>query len=368
MSSRTSIEWAANRDGTPGATWNPIRALYRLDGIDHEPTLHMVGFHCVHVSEGCRNCYAERLNMSPRFPGHGTGLPYAKQSEAKVHVFLDEERLAIPLRRRKPTTYFLSSMTDVFADFVSNDMLDRLFAVMAISPQHTFIVLTKRADRMREFVSTHTRQSMNAKIYSFLGSPIGSKVKHGGEWRKPWPLPNVWLGVSVEDQATADERIPHLLATPAAIRCLSAEPLLGSLKLNRLNIRPPFGARGWYDALSEWREIVGERDQDVEGALDWIICGGESGPNARPMHPDWARSLRDQCAAAGVPFFFKQWGEWIPLEVSGRDAFWPTDAKSALRLNADGSRGPDGWPLQRVGKARAGRLLDGMEHNGRPQL
>jgi protein gp37 len=364
MGATTSIEWAANADGTPGATWNPIRAQYTVPG-----DIARIGTHCVHVSEGCRNCYAERMNMR-MLPGNGTGLPYAKQSEAKLRIFLDERMLAIPLRRRKPTTYFLSSMSDVFADFVTDDMLDRLFAVMALSPQHTFIVLTKRAERMRAYCSTlgghHERdrvslamKALDAEL-SLSGKGAWYTLRDGGAF-----FPNICLGVSVEDQPTADERIPHLLATPARWRAVSAEPLLARVDLEFIPANYPEAPRGRlkpgvYNALSgEWWPAIGDAEEESRTRerdlprVDWLICGGESGPNARPMHPDWARSLRDQCAAAGVPYFMKQWGEWKPGEL---------DRETTIL------GGAPAYHMLRVGKARAGRLLDGVAHNARPDF
>lgn len=174
-----------------------------------------------------------------------------------------------------------------------------------------------------------------------------------------WPLPNVWIGVSVEDQATADERIPLLRHTPAAVRWVSAEPLLGPVDIGRIR-----------------RDGAGQ-----DGNIDWIVAGGESGPHARPMHPDWARSLRDQCSAAGVPFLFKQWGEWGPDWDGARTCSNCGNTKADFA-----STGPSGddecghcggeiWidakkpldELRRVGKRRAGRLLDGVLHDGYPE-
>lgn len=376
MAANTSIEWAANADGTPGATWNPIRAHY----FNGRTTKH--GFHCVHASEGCRFCYAETLNVAARFPGVGTGLAYTKQNEAKVTVYLDADRLAIPLRRRKPTTYFLSSMTDVFADFVSDADLDRLFAVMGFCEQHTFIVLTKRSDRMRAYCNTlgqhheRDRVSLAAKQLdadmNLGGRGFWYTLKHGGAF-----LPNVWLVVSVEDQANVG-RVIDLVNTPAAVRGVSYEPALGPLVLDR---RCMVGDETYWDFL---RGVTGATLQHVvlephkTPRIDWVICGGESGRNARPMHPDWARSLRDQCAAAGVPFFFKQHGEWAPeneftgihpdacYDEAGRERFL---GRAVSREGAFLPAATDGSEFMRkCGKARAGRKLDGRTHDERPKF
>lgn len=364
MAANTSIEWAANADGTPGATWNPIRAHY----FNGRTTKH--GFHCVHASEGCRFCYAETLNVAARFPGIGTGLAYTKQNEAKVTVYLDEERLAAPFRKRKPTTWFLSSMTDVFADFVSDADLDRLFAVMALCPKQTFIVVTKRSDRMRAYFAAITAgQRAAGELETCVPSRFadaacaltGDPCTDGWLEDQPWPLPNVWLVVSAEDQANFNARTEDLRNTPAAVRGVSIEPMLCPIDIGK--------AVGWQ----------GESGFDPHAVrIDWVICGGESGRNARPMHPDWARSLRDQCAAASVPFFFKQWGAWEP-----RDQWSPVQltsrgprAERMVAIQRDGSQTPHdvnpddvgGHRMAFVGKGASGRLLDGVEHNGRPSL
>lgn len=195
----------------------------------------------------------------------------------------------------------------------------------------------------------------------------------------PWPLPNVWLGVSAEDQKRANERIPDLLATPAAVRFLSAEPLLGPIDLHRLRI-----AADHHTIMSalEGYHLTYRAHPDEKTKLDWVIVGGESGKDARPMHPDWARSLRDQCTAACVPFFFKQWGSWGPGAAFAAER----SARSVYRgeiqtLSIPGSRdiklctptrdhdrlGPP-LTLERYGKKVPGRLLDGIEHNGMPQI
>jgi protein gp37 len=238
-------------------------------------------------------------------------------------------------------------MSDLFHPKVSDDFINRVFAVMALCPQHTFQILTKRPKRMLEYVEGF------AVGESDLIPPFGP-VKHADGLRAAvhnWPLPNVWLGVSVEDQKTADERIPLLLQTPAAVRWLSYEPALGPLNLEEL---PSASGIGRYlDSLSNAGVDPGAK---IPSKLDWVIAGGESGPHARPSHPDWFRSVRDQCHAAGVPFFFKQWGEWVQSPDS-------EDAYDAVRgfLTV-----PLGGAFKRVGKKRAGRMLDGREWNEYP--
>ena len=168
-----------------------------------------------------------------------------------------------------------------------------------------------------------------------------------------WPLPNVWLLVSAENQEAADKRIPYLLNTPAAKRGVSVEPMLDEIRLDCLGYKP-----GWHwDALSgfQWQDAY-EDYQAGTVKLDWVICGGESGHGASPMHPDWARSLRDQCQAAGVPFFFKQWGEWWPAE-KGR--LYDIENTRTVMWS-------DGQDMLRIGKKAAGRLLDGVVWNQFP--
>jgi hypothetical protein len=185
-----------------------------------------------------------------------------------------------------------------------------------------------------------------------------------------FPLPNVWLGVSVENQQAADERIPLLLETPAAVRFLSCEPLLGPVSLEKWMpiYKEAETLKEYANGIFQYERpgVPGWHRFSAKSKIDWVIAGGESGPGARPMHPDWARGLRDQCQAAGVPFFFKQWGEWAPL--SQNDGIWATDSKSCVRFSVDGKKEEGGWPLQRVGKKTAGRLLDGQTWDGMPEV
>jgi protein gp37 len=307
MGDRSKIEWT-------DASWNPIRARNRATG--------KIGWHCTHASEGCRNCYAEAINRRL-----GTGLAYKPGHEPDIEIFLDPKMLTQPLRWRQPRKIFVGSMTDLFADFVPDAMIDQVFAVMLLCPQHTFQVLTKRPARMRALISGLTAQ-IDATCKA-----IGPRYLT----RRPWSLSNVWLGVSAEDQLAFDERAAALLAMPAAVRFVSIEPMLGPIDGG--NLLP---------------------------GLDWVICGGESGLHARPMHPDWARSLRDQCQAAGVPFFFKQWGEWLDEQVATAQHCAP----GPKMFDAEGEPTGDRWHFYfgediiggaaiRIGKARAGRLLDG---------
>jgi hypothetical protein len=264
---------------------------------------------------------------------------------------------------------------------------------MALSSQHTFQVLTKRAERMREYVSNWFERLATREV--MIDHPSGrTNFASMVDWSLlPSTLPNVWLGVSTEDQRRADERIPHLLATPSAVRFISAEPLLGPIDLRNHRVCDQCGNSPFklfsgdplcpqpmpiHDAFQcplHWWPSDG-CDGVLKSKLDWVIVGGESGSGARLMHPDWARSLRDQCATANVPFFFKQFGEFLPTEISADDFCHPMPAHLGERVvGRDGTflLHPPGETqrfhvMRRVGKKRAGRLLDGVEHNGRPEV
>jgi protein gp37 len=353
---KSKIEWT-------DATWNPTRARNRIAQVG-EPGWKTglpggkTGWHCEHVSEGCRNCYAESMNRRL-----GTGLAFKPGHRADIEILLDEQMLLAPLRWKKPRRIFVNSMTDTFAEFVRDEWLDRMFAVMALAPQHTFQVLTKRPERMWDYIGMRAGDwilTLSAAI-----NTVEMQVAADRPGREPprWPLRNVWLGISAEDQAAADERIPLLLQTPAAVRFVSLEPLLGPIKLA--------------DAVMPWafeelrqRIVEDKKPHPRDGKLDWVIVGGESGPHARPMHPQWCRDVRDQCAAAGVPFFFKQWGEWRPHAQD-----FPRNADRAGIVYPNGTfrrrglgdaTGDGGADMFMAGKKASGRLLDGVQHNGMP--
>lgn len=292
----TAISWT-HREGTTGETWNPVRATHRETGA--------TGWACVRVSPGCVNCYAATLNQARRW-NTGTGEDYTVPALERVDVAIDEHALRAPLRWREPRTVFVCSMTDLFGEWVSDAMLDRIFAAMALAPQHTFLCLTKRADRMRQYMTQFwgvaTGNSDARLLEAFTSVMAGTPSRNVVSYERAlsqfdWPLPNVWLGVSAEGQQRADERIPLLLDTPAAIRFVSAEPMLGGIWL-----------RQWlpdvhHDRCQAW-DIPGHPHDET--TLDWVIVGGESGKGYRPMERDWALSIREQCAAAGVPLFEKQ--------------------------------------------------------------
>jgi protein gp37 len=312
---KSGIEWT-------DSTWSPVTG-------------------CTKVSAGCDNCYAEsiahRFAGTPAFPNG-------------FDVTLRPERLDQPLRWKRPRRIFVNSMSDLFHGDIPDEYIAKVFAVMALAPQHTFQILTKRHGRMRSLLN-------DAWWFETLLPELIHRLADGRGYEVRYPLPNVWLGVSVEDQKAADLRIPALLATPAAVRFISAEPLLGPVSLGSLE--PCDHKRQSHIDIGCWR------------ALDWVIAGGESGPNARPMHPDWARRLRDECQAAGTAFLFKQWGEWKPWNGASDTHLLQTTGQLITRESGTMRSGPGrpqdlvdrghpGWVrISRVGKKRAGRELDG---------
>lgn len=345
MSANTKIEWT-------DASWTPIRARHKTTG--------KVGWHCEHVTPGCENCYAEGMNKRL-----GTGFPFKPGHRKDIELFLDETMLLQPLKWKKPRMIFVCSMTDLFADFVPDEWIDKVFAVMALCPQHTFQVLTKRSKRMREYLS-------NPNLEDWLTELWQQYDPDKQTWNLLLPLRNVWLGISAEDQTRADERIPDLLATPAAVHFISAEPLLGPLNLDK------YLHDSDCDYVSEdyGPGYLCTCEEPHEQRVNWVILGGESGTGARPMHPDWARDIRDQCKAAGTAFFFKQWGEYLP-EIDRRhqdtgiektnvsNTYWPDGTIGPGKSSDHGGLGAG---FSKLGKARAGRLLDGVEHKAMPEV
>jgi protein gp37 len=247
-------------------------------------------------------------------------------------------------------------MGDLFHGSVPDEWIDQVFAIMAMAPQHTFQILTKRPERMKEYCDGNPVSIIHKiPITVSLKFPFGFESKYLN-YPLNWPLPNVWLGVSAENQPTADDRIPILLNTPAAKRFVSLEPLLGPIVLTD---RDPIRLATGKDALPENRVYVSllkgwGLGQYALPGLDWVITGGESGPNARPVHPEWVRSLRDQCLSAKVPFFFKQWGEWHPMgeKMADGNTNCMDKGENPLKFREDGL-------MVKVGKAHAGRTIDG---------
>jgi protein gp37 len=319
MSDRSKIEWT-------DATWNPIRG-------------------CSRVSEGCRNCYAERI--ATRFSG--PGQPYealARRSPQGAGGWTGEVRfipelLDQPLHWKRPRKIFVNSMSDLFHEKVDVGWIDQIVAAMMVTPHHTFQVLTKRPERMRNYLCNVGARQIEPHMQR-LRAGIG---------RLDWPWRNIWWGVSVEDQKTADDRIPLLLQTPAAVRWVSYEPALGPVDF--------------------WPFLIGlSRVAPSDTHLDWLVAGGESGPGARPSHPDWFRAVRDQCAAANMPFFFKQWGEWTSCDQHSTEqsiekrTFRGTLVKRSETCGyycceEHGHIDHGEVRMIRVGKKRAGHRLDG---------
>lgn len=313
------IGWL-NLPGYKGETWNPI-----------------IG--CSKVSDGCKNCYAEKMAyrlahiqateqdyMGVMETGISkSGILRTEQSwNGKTHLV--KSQLDKPLRWKKPRVIFVCSMSDLFHEDTSFEEINAVFSVMRDCDQHIYIVPTKRPERMVEF-------------YNWKSS-----------WGVPWvPKNNVWLGVSAENQQTANERIPQLLKIHAAVRFVSVEPMLGPVDISM------WMATGW-------------TEPPYDDVINWVICGGESGHNARPMHTDWARSLRDQCQKAGVPFFFKQWGQLYPAcqlqqndHPEGAYAFPPVEFPSPHNPNKMNR-------YYKLGKTSFATLLDNEEYQEYPKI
>ncbi len=337
MSAISRIEWT-------DASWNPVTG-------------------CTRTSEGCLRCYIDRtppFRMAHRrFDGPGIG--------ATTGVKLHADRLGIPTRWRTPRRVFVCSLADLFHQQVPDRFIADVFAVASIAAQHTFQVLTKRHARLRSLLNSA----------GFWATVDAARLVRG---HRPLPdagpahLPNVWLGVSVETQQWADIRIPALLDTPAAVRFLSCEPLLGPVDITRWLKRPQGacdrchhrGPLDW-DSAHLWGTCPCRCHPTPPARPDWVIVGGESGPKARPMHPDWARSLREQCTTAGVAFFYKQSGEWVPAPSNyGPDV--PDRARGATDLVFADDRDTNGQIMLRVGRHRAGRILDGRTWDEYPRV
>ncbi|MBS0219179.1 MAG: phage Gp37/Gp68 family protein [Proteobacteria bacterium] len=373
------IEWT-------DATWNPVAG-------------------CSIVSPGCTNCYAmrmaariEAIDEKYRRVTQYRGLTKRVNGNpvwtGKVAVAW--HNIDVPIRWRKPRRIFVNSMSDLFHEGLPITEIATIYgtAIAAVHlRKHTLQILTKRADRMRELlhneefweIANATAESLVLEHTDPLNRRRDDARATCEDYWPDKPPPGIWLGVSAERQQEAEQRIPHLLGTPAAKRFISAEPLLGPLRLDRLIRETEHGA--YVDD-----SLTGFRSSGIGGShgsrLDWVITGGESGPGARPMHPDWVRSLRDQCDGANVPFFFKQWGEYLPVgqilpgfgKVHGATAVKPGRMK--LHYGGTAKQAPKhafaehgvefataakGGLTFRVGKKRAGAVLDGYEHREMPR-
>lgn len=315
----SKIEWT-------NETWNPI-----------------IG--CTKISPGCDNCYAEimafRLMHMPYtsyyqnvLKDNGESHPHKFRNlpkwNGKTHFV--KSQLEKPLKWKKPRMVFVCSMGDLFHESVPFIEIDSIFSIMSDNDQHTYQILTKRPDRMREFF-------------------YWKSDWYGKKWQ---PKDNIWFGVTAENQEQANIRIPVLLKIPAAVRFVSIEPMLSPIDIS--NYLKVINESGWHDFGGPF---------SGRNKLDWVICGGESGHKARPMHPDWVRSLRDQCKAAEVPFFFKQWGEWMPTED------FVDNLKELIKKHPEAQildcfKFEDELRITKLRKKYTGRLLDGVEHNEMP--
>ena len=308
---KTSIEWT-HRPGTVGMTWNPIHAHIRGD--------QKTGNFCTKISPGCANCYAEKINIR-----WGNGLAYTVPNQPTAEFYLDDKELFAPLKRSKPSTIFAGDMFDLFHESIPTRFIAAVFAVMHIAQWHTFQLLTKRMDHAQSLLSLST---MKGKIFKELYEAELFKLINPIYWKEPtltlsqsplWPLKNVWLGTSIENQMYADERIPSLVETPAVIRFLSVEPQLSGIKL------PP------------------------STEIHWVICGGESGPGARMFRREWAEQLLSQCKAAGIPFFMKQMGSYAVLDSRYDQTISGATRKLRSYKGSDSSEWPENlrvreWP------------------------
>lgn len=382
MSTPTTIEWA-------DYTWNLI-------------------YGCTKVSPGCDHCYIDRTP-----PFRMAGLKFDKPGiGGATPLIFHDQRMYDPIRKRKRGKWFVNSLSDMFHKDVPDEFIARAFAVMRLADHHIFQLLTKRPWRMRALLDSEgfwlRVDDATRAILMDRSTPISWGTRRhllNSERQYPRVLPNLWGGVTTENQELANRRIPSLLMTPLAVRFLSMEPLLGPVDLTRISWpRPRAGHRAetTLDVVRGLHSQQGLWDAPAKN-VDWVIVGGESGPQARAMHPQWARDIRDQCVAGGVPFLFKQWGEWGPADWKIERLADETDSDYKARAMAIGAThvhtnnayrdengdwiwhlyqpdykpwsveraalGADGThaPIRRWGKKTAGRDLDGRTWDEFPQ-
>lgn len=370
---------------------------------------------CSRQSAGCRNCYAETMAARVANAGQaklrrggvltateaayrdvvrwerGGMLPGGNADKALPRwsgiVRLLPDRLGDPVETRAGGRVFADGLSDLFHPSVPYEAIAVIFGAMLAAPHHRFLVLTKHPDRAADWFSWIESQPLGPVTecsWAALSAERdrigdGGPIHTRGAAVQSWPPSHVWLGTSVEDQPTTARRVSHLLRCPLPVLWISAEPLLGPVNLTHLDVDGYDGAGGMYqvNALTGRNTDMG-RPCESTRRLSWVVAGGESGHGARPMHPDWPRSLRDQCAAARVPFFFKQWGEWAPAKPSDPDL----PSRAGYVGPDGGSRLPPGDGsyssprrleelgcafMARFGKSAAGRLLDSVLHDEYPE-
>lgn len=360
MANNSKIEWTQR-------TWNVVTG-------------------CDKVSPGCGlarpnsndgelgltgGCYA--MTMARRLKAMGQAK-YQNDGDPRTSgpgfgVTMHPDSVTAPLEWSKPSKVFVNSMSDLFHDKIDAYFIAQVFAVMAATPQHTYQLLTKRHGRMRSLLSSEEFRWATKDAYAQLhldglipGQPLAINA---------WPLPNLWLGVSAEDQHWANIRIPALLETPAAVRWISAEPLLGPIDLTRISRPSGHQPELVWDVLGRRYGVPGlwQAPMKPDAGLNWVVTGGESGPGARPAHPDWFRSIRDQCKDTGVAYLHKQHGAYT-WQLSGPyrapDLYVNAETGDAL-VEADVPNTGTWKGVWRVGKKAAGRELDGVTHDGFPQ-
>jgi len=336
----SKIEWTDR-------TWNPLAG-------------------CTMVSRACENCYAMRMAFRLEHMGQEKYKGTTRKTEGGKIVWtgkinFDEKALLEPLKWKKPQRVFVNSMSDLFHEDVPYEWIDKVFAVMAATPHITYQILTKRPERMAEYLDKCTvnwyrwRKICDA-IFPLTGKSFDFVL----------PLPNVWLGTTIENQAEADKRVPHLLRCPAAVHFVSCEPLMGPVNLNKESYplsEEEFSNQSFPLMLpNHWMHLI-----------DWVIAGGESGPKAEPSHPDWFRSLRDQCHAYAVPFLFKQWGEWgVGSDFKKKIehvAFCNDGSIGVNKLSISNEDYQKKRPtmMRKCGKKSAGNFLDGKVWNQFPK-
>jgi protein gp37 len=329
MGDKTNIEYL-------DATWNPIKG-------------------CSHASSGCDYCWAER--QANRFSKKGEffhGLTKHGAWTGKTKFYKKE--LLKPIHWKRPRRIGVCFMGDLFHESVPFEWIAKVFAVMAKARQHTFMILTKRPERMAAFLAcAGGRVCPSEALYDHIEDDV--KIDYEKDI-VPWPLQNVWLGTSIENQLQAKTRIPALFRCDAVFHYVSVEPMLGRIDLTHLDVEGA-GDPEWcqIDALTGRQTDMGRPCPSIDVRLDFVIVGGESGPDARSTHPMWVYDLQGQCDKAWVPFFFKQWGEWMPVEDG---SFRPGDLVHYTEVDSNPRR------MRRVGKRAAGNLIMGKAYQELP--